>query len=58
MKLRCTITRLSNGQWSVRHESADGGNVGGTAASRDEGLEKMRGELCYILEFCAWVGDR
>lgn len=58
MKFRCTITRLTHGQWLVRHESADPGNGEVTAASRDEAVEKMRGELRGRLEFCACAGDR
>jgi hypothetical protein len=58
MTLTCTITRRSNGQWSIKHSGAEAGDVEVTATSREEALVKMRGELLYRLEFCACVGDR
>lgn len=58
MKLTCAITRRRDGQWTIRHTGGDAGAVEVTAGSRDEAVEKMRGELRYRLEFCACVGDR
>ena len=57
MKFPCTIARLANGDWSVRHVSPNLGTVQVTARSQDEALEKMRGELRYRLEICPCTGE-
>ncbi len=57
MKFSCTITRRSDGRWSVRHLGADTGTVEVTAASRDEALDKMRNELRYRLELSPCCGE-
>jgi hypothetical protein len=57
MKFPCTISRLAGGEWSVRHEGRDVGAVEVTAGSREEALEKMRGELRYRLEICPCTGE-
>jgi hypothetical protein len=43
--------------WIVRHESADLGVVTTQAASRQEAIEKLRGELRYRLEICPCTGE-
>lgn len=57
MKFPCTIERLDNGGWSVRHASPNLGRVEVTARSQDEALDKMRGELRYRLEICPCTGE-
>ena len=56
MKFYCTISQ-DGGQWVVRHESAQLGQVRAKAASRDEAIEKIRGELRYRLELCPCTGE-
>jgi hypothetical protein len=56
MKFHCTVRR-ENDQWVVRHEGPQAGAVQVRAASRDDALEKMRGELRYRLELCPCTGE-
>ncbi len=57
MKFACTISQRSNFEWSVRRASRDIGTVEVAARSREEALEKMRGELQYRLEICPCTGE-
>ena len=57
MKFRCTTSRLADGQWSIRHTGPEVGNVEVAAPSREEALEKIRGELRYRLELCPCSGE-
>jgi hypothetical protein len=57
VKFPCAVTRLGNGDWSVRHASPNLGTVQVTARSQQEALEKMRGELRYRLEICPCTGE-
>ena len=52
MKFPCTNSRRSNGQWFIRHLGDDAGTVEVTTATRNEAIEKMRGELRDRLELC------
>lgn len=56
MKAPCTLTRLGNGAWLVRHSSPALGDVEVTASARDEALTKMRNELQYRIELCPCSG--
>ena len=56
MRFPCTLT-TSGGQWMARDESADLGVVTARGVSRDEAIEKLRGELRYRLEICPCTGD-
>ena len=56
MKFNCTISQ-DGGQWVIRHDSSQVGQVRAKAATRDEALEKMRGELRYRLELCPCTGE-
>jgi hypothetical protein len=56
MKAACTVRRMSNGTWVVRHSSATLGTVEVSAPSRDEALTKMRNELQYRSEWCPCSG--
>ncbi len=56
MKAPCTLTRLWNGAWLVRHSSPALGDVEVTANARDEALTKMRDELQYRIELCPCSG--
>ena len=58
MTFYCTLTRRSDGHWSVRHSGADLGTIEVAAASRDQALEKMRSELRYRLELCPCSGEQ
>jgi hypothetical protein len=58
MKFPCSIEGPTGGRWTVRHASADLGDLRVTAASREEAMEKMRDELRYRLELCPCTGDQ
>jgi hypothetical protein len=57
MRFPCSISQRAGGDWSVRHVGRDVGTVEVTARSREEALEKMRGELRYRLELCPCTGE-
>ena len=57
MKFPCTFSKLSSGEWSVRHVGPEVGTVEVTGRSQEEALEKMRGELRYRLEICPCTGE-
>ena len=52
MKFSSTIVRTKDGQWSLRHEGPDVGRVEVTAPTREQAVEKLRGEISYRLELC------
>ena len=56
MKAACTLNRMRNGIWLVRHSSSALGTVEVSASSRDEALTKMRNELQYRIEWCPCSG--
>ena len=56
MKAACTLSRMPNGAWLVRHSSSALGAVEVSASSRDEALTKMRNELQYRIELCPCSG--
>jgi len=58
MTFRCNLSRMNNGQWTVRHSGPDTGTVEVMAVSRDKALEKMRSELRYRLELCPCTGEQ
>ena len=57
MRVTCTLTRLPGGNWSARHDSRDVGQVEVHAATREEAIEKMKGEIRYRLELCPCTGE-
>jgi hypothetical protein len=56
MRYRCTLRRLPAG-WLACHESRDVGKVEVRALTRDEAIEKIRGEIRYRLELCPCTGE-
>lgn len=56
MRFPCTLTRQA-GAWLARHESRDAGAIEVRASSRDEVLEKLKGEIRYRLELCPCTGE-
>ena len=52
-----TILRGSDGQWTLRHEIREIGRVEVTAPTREQPVEKLRGEISYRLELCACSDD-
>lgn len=56
MKALCTVSRMRNGTWLVRHSSSALGTVEVSASSREEALTKMRNELQYRIEWCPCSG--
>ena len=56
MKAACTLSRMRNGTWLVRHSSSLLGTVEVTGSSREEALTDMRNELQYRSEWCPCSG--
>ncbi len=56
MKAPCTLSRMRNGAWLVRHSSPLLGTVEVSAPSQEEALTKMRNELQYRSEWCPCSG--
>ena len=56
MRLICTLSRQA-GTWIARHESRDVGLVEVRAATREEAIEKITGEIRYRLELCPCTGE-
>ena len=56
MSYTCTVTRLPAG-WLARHESRDVGTLEVRGLTRDEAIEKIRGEIRYRLELCPCTGE-
>ena len=57
MRFICRVTHAAAADWSVQYSGSDLGNVVVTAPTREEALEKMRGELRYRLELCPCTGE-
>jgi hypothetical protein len=56
MRFPCTIERLPGG-WRVSHHSPEVGAVEARGLSREEAIEKLRGEIRYRLELCPCTGE-
>lgn len=56
MRMKCTLIRLPGG-WSAVHDSRDAGHVEVKAPTRDEAIEKIKGEIRYRLELCPCTGE-
>ena len=56
MNVSCQLTRHDD-EWSASHESADIGRIEVRAATREQALEKLRGEIRYRLELCPCTGE-
>jgi hypothetical protein len=56
MKAACTLSKMWNGTWLVRHSSRTLGTVEVSAASREEALTEMRDELQFRSEWCPCSG--
>ncbi len=56
MIAHCTVYRLSDGGWLVRHSSTEYGQVEIRGASRSEVLSRMQAELQYRAELCPCSG--
>lgn len=57
MRFACTISQLATGAWQARHESRDVGVVLVRGSSREEAIDKLRGEIRYRLELCPCTGE-
>jgi hypothetical protein len=57
MRITCTLAHLPNGHWSARHDSREAGKVEVQAATREQALDKIRGEIRYRLELCPCSGE-
>jgi len=56
MKAACTLSRMRNGTWLVRHSSSTLGTVEISCHSREEALADMRNELQFRSEWCPCSG--
>ena len=56
MRFPCTLRRLTDGRWQVRHTGPAVGTVEVSADTRDQALAKMRDELRYRVELCPCSG--
>jgi hypothetical protein len=52
----CTLSKMLNGTWLVRHSSSTLGTVEVSGSSREEALTDMRNELQYRSEWCPCSG--
>jgi hypothetical protein len=57
MTFPSTILRRRDGQWSLRHEGPEVGRLEVTAPTREQAVEKLRGEIRYRLELCPCSGE-
>jgi hypothetical protein len=56
MRFPCRIEQVAGG-WRAAHESREVGNVQARAATREEAIEKLKGEIRYRLELCPCTGE-
>jgi hypothetical protein len=56
MTAACSLSRMRDGTWLVRHSSSILGTVQVSGPSREEALTKMRDELQYRSEWCPCSG--
>lgn len=56
MKAACTLSRMKNGTWLVRHSSSILGTVEVSGSSREHALTEMRNELQFRSEWCPCSG--
>jgi hypothetical protein len=56
VKALCTVSRMRDGTWTVRHSGSAVGTVEISGPSREEALAKMRNELQYRIEWCPCSG--
>jgi hypothetical protein len=57
MRIRCRLSREAGGGWKARHESEEVGSVEVLGASREQAIEKIKGEIRYRLELCPCTGE-
>ena len=56
MKAACTLSRMRDGTWLVRHSSPTLGTMEVCGPSREAALAEMRNELQYRSEWCPCSG--
>jgi hypothetical protein len=56
MNAACTLSKMLDGTWLVRHSSSTLGTVEVSGSSREEALTDMRNELQYRSELCPCSG--
>lgn len=57
MRFVCHLVAGGPGRWLARHSSSELGQIEVAAASPDEAVEKLRGEIRYRLELCPCSGE-
>lgn len=56
MQFLVCVSLQTDGTWLATHESREVGSLRTRAASREEAIEKLRGEIRYRLELCPCSG--
>jgi len=56
MKFACRVNQRG-GLWHAEYQEKDRKPVRVSAATREEALSKLEGEIRYTLEFCACSGE-
>ena len=57
MRFPCSLVRTTDGRWIARHSSREVGPVEVRAASREDAISKIEGEIRYRLELCPCTGE-
>jgi hypothetical protein len=56
MRFVVRVIQQADGCWLATHQSREAGSLTVRAATQDEAIEKMRGEIRYRLELCPCSG--
>jgi len=57
MRFPCYIAQRRDGSWQASHRGKDVGEVHVTGTSKEDALDKLRGEIRYRLELCPCSGE-
>jgi predicted RNase H-like HicB family nuclease len=57
MRFPCNIAQQRDGSWRASHHSPDVGEVHAAGTSKEQALDKLRGEIRYRLELCPCTGE-
>ncbi len=57
MQFRCNIARQPSGDWKASHRGPEVGEVQATGRTKEQALDKLRGEIRYRLELCPCTGE-
>lgn len=57
MRFPCQLSQQPDGTWRAVHDGAEVGRVEAMAGSRDDVIDKLKGEIRYRLELCPCSGE-